>query len=530
MVETFLRLRLRLLYNTLRRDTWRLVLLILGGVWALSLVPLLLAGAVWLRAQPVAVAHDVIIVAGALLLLGWVTLPVLMFGSDETVDPTKFATFAVPRRPLVVGLLAAGLISLPALLTALIAALVTVTWSGAGTLATVVSLAAAPITVLLCIVSARISTTAAARALGSRRGKEAAGLVFVVALVAVGPAIFTFDIATLDEFLAYLPGVANFLSWTPIGLTWAAPADVAGGYVLRGILRLLLAIAVLVFMLWLWGVLLHRTRTTAAVSSGQAHAERLAKSAGRWWMPRDNTTAIIAARSARYWRTDPRYLTSMLGIVVMPIVIIALLSGVLDGNKAVLLFTAPMMAGMAGWGIHNDLAHDGSAFWLHITAAVSGRADRTGRTWATGLWVIPCVVLAAVASVLAAERPGVLPAILGACAALLLIGWAVSAVVSVSLPYPAPQAGDNPFATQSGSAAITMGAQFVSSAVTFTLCLPVSVLAVVGVVGPHWAGWLALLLGLSLGCVALHFGHRIGGAQLELRRSDLLLKLRTWTA
>ena len=48
-------------------------------------------------------------------MLGWLLLPLVFFGVDETLDPARFALLPLPRRTLVTGLFAAALIGVPAL-------------------------------------------------------------------------------------------------------------------------------------------------------------------------------------------------------------------------------------------------------------------------------------------------------------------------------------------------------------------------------------------------------------------------------
>ena len=50
---------------------------------------------------------------GGVLVLGWLLLPLVFFGVDETLDPARFALLPLPRRTLVTGLFAAALISVP---------------------------------------------------------------------------------------------------------------------------------------------------------------------------------------------------------------------------------------------------------------------------------------------------------------------------------------------------------------------------------------------------------------------------------
>ena len=50
---------------------------------------------------------------GGVLVLGWLLLPLVFFGVDETLDPARFALLPLSRRTLVTGLFAAALISVP---------------------------------------------------------------------------------------------------------------------------------------------------------------------------------------------------------------------------------------------------------------------------------------------------------------------------------------------------------------------------------------------------------------------------------
>ena len=54
---------------------------------------------------------------GAALVLGWLFLPLVFFGVDESLDPARFALLPLRRRTLIAGLFAAALAGLPALST-----------------------------------------------------------------------------------------------------------------------------------------------------------------------------------------------------------------------------------------------------------------------------------------------------------------------------------------------------------------------------------------------------------------------------
>ena len=98
MVATLVRLKARILGHTLRRERWRLVVLIIGALWTLSLLPSVIGGMVWLSRQPPAAAADVLVVAGALLTVrGYAPRP--RGGTRVARCPTARAPPTPPRPP-----------------------------------------------------------------------------------------------------------------------------------------------------------------------------------------------------------------------------------------------------------------------------------------------------------------------------------------------------------------------------------------------------------------------------------------------
>ena len=55
---------------------------------------------------------------------------------------------------------------------------------------------------------------------------------------------------------------------------------------------------------------------------------------------------------------------------------------------AALLGVPPWIALMSGWVLHDDLAYDSTALWMHLSAGVRGRDDRLGRMLAAALAII----------------------------------------------------------------------------------------------------------------------------------------------
>ncbi|MFP5346444.1 MAG: hypothetical protein ACLGIA_05405, partial [Actinomycetes bacterium] len=234
----------------------------------------------------------------------------------------------------------------------------------------------------------------------------------------------------------------------------------------------------------------------------------------------------VAGRSLRYWRRDPRYLTSIVATFALPAAVLSLALLGMFSVRSAALAVGPLLGGVLGWGQHNDVAYDGTAVWTHVVSDLSGRADRAGRAAAVLVWAVPLTVVAAVAGCAVADRWQLLPAVLGLSLGLLGIGTGVSAVSSALLPYRVPEAGSNPFQTPSGAAVATLVAQAVTSSVTCALAVPVVVAFVLALLGSGTAGWVALVLGAALGAAAVLAGVHLGGRLFERRGPELLAAMR----
>jgi ABC-2 type transport system permease protein len=528
VVATLLRLKLTILRHTLRKDAWRVVLLVCGGVWMLSAVPLLIGGMAWVGRQPVEVGHDVLVVAGSLLVLGWAVVPVLVPGLDDSLEIGRFATFGVPVRRLAPALLVAGVLGLPTLFTALVCLAPVLAWFGAsGPAAAAAALLAAPVGWITCALAARLSTGVGALVLGSRRSREV-GAVIGLLMVALGvPTVVSLTSLGLDGVLERVPEAAAFLGWTPLGLPWAVPAAVAEGDLVGALGRLAIAAGWLALGFVAWTALLRRALVRPPSRGGQVRrrVDAMVPRRRRSWSPGAVAAAAITRRSLRYWGADPRYVSGLLGAVIAPVVIVLLLATVVHAPAAVALSMAPLMAGTIGWGRHNDVAFDGSAFWLHVVAHPPGWADRLGRALGTMAWAVPVTVAVSILGAGVAHRPDLLPATLGASLGVLAAGLAVSAVFSIVLTYPVPAPGESPFAAQMGSVGASMLAQLVTSAATTALCLPLLLLYGAAMwSGPGFVP-ATLLVGLLGGGAVLAAGVVLGGRVYDARASRVLARL-----
>jgi ABC-2 type transport system permease protein len=523
VVALLVHLKLTLLRNALRRSVWRLVGLVVGGVYALGLVAAVLAGMAALRSTSPAVTADVTVLAYSGLTLGWLLMSLLVFGVDETVDPAKFALLPVRARELLPGLLVAGAVGVPGVATILVVLGLLVTWSRSFPL-TVAALVAMPLGFLTCLLLARAATSAFASFLSSRRFRDAAFVL--LALVGAGLGVGSNLLGGLArvgpaQLRAALATAAEIVGWTPFGWAWALPADVARGRWLAAGVHLLLAVA-LVGLLWAAWQHFLAARLVEPVEGGGAEATRVTRSG---WVERlypVSPAGGIAARSLRYWRRDPRYLAGAAGFLIAPVVVIATALLNPQGSATLAVFAPSMLGLLIGASVAQDLSYDGTALWLHVSSGVSGAADRLGRVLSTLTVFVPMLVVLLVVVFVLTGSWSLLGPALGLTVALLLTGLGVGSYVGALWQWPAPPPGANPF-QKGGSGGLPALLSFsVTMLATLLLALPTIALAV-GSIWAAWVGWLTVPVGLATGLVVLRLGVRSGGRRVERRWPEVML-------
>lgn len=226
MVAHLVRLQLLLLRNGLKRRPSQLIGLGIGVLYGGFAVVGACGGLVALRLAPDPRPGGALVtVVGSVLVLAWVVVPLFVFGTDPTLDPRRFATFAISSRQLALGLAASALVGLPALATSVVALMTIVTWSTS----LLSALVAAVLVVGTCILASRVATAWASAILTSRRGRDA--IVVATMLVILGYASVASRLGESD-FLGdpeQLVRLGEVVGWTPMGWAWAAPWAVAQG-------------------------------------------------------------------------------------------------------------------------------------------------------------------------------------------------------------------------------------------------------------------------------------------------------------
>jgi ABC-2 type transport system permease protein len=517
VVAHLVRLKLALLRNMFRRSRAQAIGAVIGIVYFAVLVAGLTVILASLRTSLEA-GRVVIPLAGAAGTVLWTVVPLFSFGSDPTLDPGRFATFAVPHRDLAVGLVAAALVGLPAIASVVLCVGVVIAWSHT-VVATVVAIVATTVGLLTAVTTSRWISAVMTHAISSRRGRDVIAVLGLVIVVATGPVASL--VANLDHDLRDVATTAaRVVAWTPLGWAWAAPGDVAAGQTATGIVRLALAVGLLAVVGGLWSRVVRdqvdNPRAVSRADSGASTGDDL----GFFDRLPGTPMGAVAARVLTYWRRDPRYQIAMAMTPLLPLApLIPYYTG--DLSWAPLLM-GPLTAFLLGWSEHNAVAYEGDALWLHIVAGTSGRDDRRGRLVPDALLATALVPVYAGVGVAVTGRWDLLVPVLGLALSLLGAGYAVSSVMSVVMPYPVPASGESPFTAPPGAAGITMAAQSLASVGTLALASPVVLLAWLAWQGSDAAAWATGSVGAGLGATLAFVGIR-GGARLYDRRAPELL-------
>ncbi|SBT49483.1 ABC transporter permease [Micromonospora auratinigra] len=538
----FVRLKLRVMGNNFRGQGWRIALFVVGvffGLWFAAGGFFLLA-APGLAGEPRA-ALLAAAFGGGLLVLGWLLLPLVFFGVDETLDPARFALLPLPRRTLVAGLFAAALVSVPVLATLVAVAGLVVTAGVLGgvpaALVTVVGIVGG---LLLCVAVARAVTSAFATMLRSRRVRDLAAVLLAVLAALIGPLQLLVLAAVRRADWDRLTGVARVVGWTPFGAPWTAGLEVADGRVWAAVLKLLITVATIGALLLWWSRTLESAMVGGASAGparqrrgpvGGAVAQLFPRVAG--WTGRGRFGALVA-RECRYWWRDARRRANLITIAVVGIFVPVMvnLGGsrlATDGGKAlgeasansspVLVSISMLFVGVLASGtLANQFGFDGSAYAANVVAGVPGRLELRARMTAFSLYVVPILAVVAVVLAVLLGRPGWLGVMVGGLAAAYGCGLAVNGFVAVLGGYALPETS-NPFAMNSGAGVAKGLLTVLSMVASALLALPVPVGA--ALLGDVWL-WLAAPVGLAYAVGAALLGSYLAGDVLDRRQPELL--------
>ncbi|MFD1542232.1 hypothetical protein [Nonomuraea guangzhouensis] len=505
-VALFAQLKLRLLIGNLRGDTQRKLGFIFTLIMSVfvSVIGFLLMSLLRL-ASPDAAA-SIVVVVFSLMLIGWMIVPLLAFGLDDTLDPARLSLFPLPTHRLAVGMFTASATGVWPLATLIVTtgALVGLATGVGGVLLGIVAVL---LQFALCLVASRLVTTALSSALRTRRGRDvlAVAAIFVVLLAQLPNLVLN---GNIGDPAAMLRGAAAVLRWTPSGMAAHAMAD--GG--LTGLAELVGVALVVVVAGWLWIKALSRALVTPDASTRAVSVRRESGLIDRF-LP-DGPLAAVVTKELKYIRREPRSRVGWFSSVVVAVVLgFSVTRSLETGTWLPILLTASagMMIALQS---ANSFGIDGRSLWMNAVATGSERGlstDLAGRHLAGAMIATPLLILiATVAGLLAGHPEGIAPAVLTGLGALG-IGYGVGSVTSVVIPYTVPDrmnAFTGAAPGQGGQAFVSgMGALLGVSALSLPFVVPLFF-------GLYWVSVLAPFYGLLAEALGRRLGAKIGYARL----------------
>ncbi|MEV0187809.1 transporter [Kitasatospora purpeofusca] len=526
VVRTLVSLKLRLLRNGLRRSRGRAALYVLG-----STVGLLFAAGIALL---LTILHDHVehgaagdagvVLAGALT-LGWAAIPLFLFTSDESADPTRLTMLPLRPGPLLRGSVLAALLG-PGPLVSLVL-LTGAALSGAqGAASAVAGAVGVPLAVLTVVTLSRAVAAGNARLLSSRRGKDFAvfgGLLFaLLAQIAnIGSQSVFGKAGANGADLGPLAPFAAVLRWIPPVSAVDAARTAGEGRWPLALLQLAATAALLVLLVRWWRASLQQLMVTADASTVEVVRGVQRARRGPRFLPEGRTGAVMQRHLRYAWR-EPRAKAAVFTSIGMTLVICVL--SIVQGWSTVYLVA---MTGMfLGLQMLNLFGMDGSAFWM-VAATLLTQADARdelrGRAFAVLSYAVPVtLVLALVLAAATGDWSG-LPAALGVAFALLGSGLAIGAVLSVLAPYTMP-ADNNPMRNAApGQGGLVMLNSFGSMFGSALVAAPV-VGYLVWALATGAVTWPLLFAGPLYGAAVADLGLRLAAGRLLERLPEILAK------
>jgi ABC-2 type transport system permease protein len=472
---------------------------------------------------------------GAAVVLGWLLLPLVFFGVDESLDPARFALLPLSRRTLVAGLLTAALIGVPAAATLLatsglvLGAAVQGGWA-AGLTQAVGVLAG----LLLCVAASRAITSAFATMLRSRRVRDLAAILLALLAALLGPLQIALLNAGKSADYHQLIGPARVVGWTPLGAPYTLGTDVIEGHAWAVPIKLAITALTLVALLWWWSASLESAMVGQA-ASGPVRSSRSVPGGPVTqfyprvlrWLPRQQSSALVA-REVRYWWRDARRRANLITFTVVgtfiPIMVNVGSGGTLRSDRqtpAAVTISVVLVGVLAAVTLANQFGFDGSAYAANVIAGVSGRAELRARVVAFSIYIVPLLIGIGVLVPAVLGHPSWLPPMLGGLFAAYGVGLAVNLFVSIFGAFALPETA-NPFAMNSGRGAAKGLLSLVGLLASMAGAAPFVAAAVI--LGDAWT-WLAIPVGLGYGLAAAALGCYIAGDVLDRRAPELLVAI-----
>lgn len=555
MVASIIGLKLRSLWNNLTQKWWKLVLVILATLYFGAFFGfMLIAPLLILDASLLIPFTKVALLVASASTLAWAGAPLFGMGLDATTAPKSFAPYVAPTRSLSRALLYASVAGPAGLITLLVfvagtAGLFKVNEPLYGVLSIVLMPFAL---VSLALVSRFISFWFAARVEASQGRRDLMQMVGVILFVAIMWG-FSYFMSTFAEGGMNLDigTLTNIAKWTPFAGIVSIPYLLAGGELIPALVQVAYGVAIFTVLGAGWhslvrGEMVGRKHeltdaTKQAVAAGQsvvdptlvatevktvAGLDQQLKSLNFWLkLGLNPPTAALAARNLHMWVRDARLAPSLIIMLMMPILGLGFSLSPTGASTGWFLFVfTPLIFGQTAGML---LSYDSTAYWMHVSAGVTGRADRFGRLFAS----LPALIVVSIFNgVLASIALPIGMSWLALTIASFSLGLLTASLMSAITGYRA--FGVQPPGTSAMSTKGTANqmATFIGGLVVFTLGSLLMVPAVLAYIylGPiitEAAVYLLVLVWtLGISYVAL----RIGAGLLERNQAAILQQIKSW--
>jgi ABC-2 type transport system permease protein len=511
--SVFVRLKLRLIAGNLRGSTSRVLGFVFTLIAAIAMATLGFFLMASLRLAPEDIALDVGILLFTVFLVGWTVTPLLAFGLDDTLDPSRLSLFPLRTGQLAVGMFATSITGVWPIAT-LIIMIGAVAGLATGIGGVLLGVVAVLLLFALCIVTSRLVTTALSGILRTRRGRDVLAVSVIFFILAAQLPNLLLNGGTSGDPLALLHGGASLLRWTPPGMAAHAIAD--GGVTAVVELAVLAVLVAVIGRLWIMAL---RRALVSADASTEGASVRNSKGLLARVLP-DGPLAAVVTKELKYARRDPRGRVGWFAAIAVTGIMAFSLSRDQNGTGSIALAIAPACIGgvLIGLQSANAFGIDGRSLWMNSVVYGSERDWRTdlaGRHLAVATIAAPLLALiAVVAAFLAGDLLWAVPGALAAWG-ILGVGLGTGALTSVFLPYTVPERLNAFTGAAPGQGGIAFLASFGALIGGALVALPIALPVLLGL---PWVSVLAVPYGLLISWG----GRRIAGNAAFRRYPQIL--------
>ena len=561
MVGQLIRLKLRIIWNTVRKQTVVLVLAVLGVLYFGGIYGSALLGTAFLaRSDEAYLATPVMPIVGPFIFLLWLVLPIIFASMDNSLDPVRLSPYVGPSKRLGAGLAASTAVGPGGLLSAMI--LFLPVWFALWRTQWIEALGwfiAGLVTLPLAVLWARAVGTWFAVRLDSSSKKDAVtALGAVVFMLVLTPLGYWMSLLTRNFSVEAFKAGLNVALWTPFGAPFGVVASLLEGAWVAAAIRALVTVVTAVVGWRAWLAVLRPVMSgyageisadaQRAIDEGrhlidesleeEARSRRSEQSRAAGLRSVDLFTrlglgvrsASLAARTLRYWIVDTRLNMNMVLALLFPVVAIFMGRLAAEGQSfeftsGIFLYLVPITTGLTTGAL---MQYDSTGAWIVVSSGMSGREERRGRLVGSLIVLVPQIIgyLIHDAVTGASASDFVFHQVIGV---VLFAGAAATTlVVNARWVYPVQPPGTSPLATKgTGSFLMTMLLQLVGFAGTAVLQIPSYVLLVLASFG-FVPDWVAYVVALAWSVLVLEAAVRIGGRVWDRYAVAALTSIRSW--